>query len=197
MAEHRSVEETAIAEGQTAAAEDGIIIAEGVDEEPIEANRRTFEGLNYRIVATVAALYAAFHMAALNGVSIGDWTGIEVPFLPTFPMETWNFRIVHIAGTLALGFLLFAGRSFADDEADQTRVTRWLSYLLLIPALFSFGAALSFARDIAGGTSWNGLDAGLRFKEIWLFGVPAHGGDGGRHDRLMAAQARPRRLCGP
>jgi hypothetical protein len=25
-------------------------------------------------------------------------------------METWNFRIVHIAGALALGFLLFSPR---------------------------------------------------------------------------------------
>ena len=72
------------------------------------------------------ALYAAFHMAALNGVSISEWTGIEMPFLPTFPMETWNFRIVHIAGALVLGFLLFARADFPEEEGE-TPVWRHVS----------------------------------------------------------------------
>ncbi len=72
-------------------------LSEGVDEEPVESNRRLFTGSKLALVATMATLYAAFHMAALNGLSISEWTGVTIPFLPTFPMETWNFRIVHAA----------------------------------------------------------------------------------------------------
>lgn len=79
------------------------ILAEGVDEEPVESNRRLFEGKMAVVMATIALIYAGFHMVALNGVSISEWTGIEIPFLPSFPLETWNFRIIHIAGALALG----------------------------------------------------------------------------------------------
>ena len=172
MAERRSVEETAIAEGVSKASDEGVVIAEGVDEDPVEPNRRAFAGVDYRIIAGIAALYAFFHMAALNGLSIVRWTGVEIPFLPSFPMETWNFRIVHIAGAEALGFLLFAGRSFTDEGGPSHRVTRLLSYALLVSALFALGAALSFAVEIQGGKMWNGMDAGIRFKEIWLYGVP-------------------------
>lgn len=85
--------------------EEDAVIAEGVDDEPVEGNRRLFSGRSYVIIAAISAIYAAFHMIALNGVSISEWTGVEVPLLPQFPLETWNFRIVHIAGALALGFL--------------------------------------------------------------------------------------------
>ncbi|RBI86670.1 TRAP transporter permease [Rhodosalinus halophilus] len=152
----------------------GPLVVEGVDEEPIEGNRRLFEGRMYVAVTFAAALYAAFHMAALNGLSIESMTGgaVDLPFLPSFPMETWNFRIVHIAGALALGFVLFAGTRFTDDEGRARPALGWLAWLLLLPALFSLGAALSFAVEIANGKMWNGMDAGIRFDEIWLFGVP-------------------------
>ena len=91
--------------------DDEHLIADGVDEEPVESNRRLFEGKAFVFVATLAGLYALFHMLALNGVSIGSLTGgvIDPWFLPTFPMETWNFRIVHVAGALAIGFIMFSG----------------------------------------------------------------------------------------
>ena len=87
------------------------VLAEGVDEEPVEANRRLFSHWRLILMSTLAALYAAFHMAALNGLSLSGMTGLELPFLPSFPLETWNFRIVHVAGALFLGFLLFAPRA--------------------------------------------------------------------------------------
>ena len=95
---------------QTTQAEEAVI-ADGIDEEPVENNRRSFDGWRMQAVAGFAALYALFHMAALNGVSISDYTGITIPFLPQFPMETWNFRIVHIAGALALGFAFKLSRA--------------------------------------------------------------------------------------
>ena len=33
---------------------------------------------------------------------------VDIPFLPDFPIETWNFRIAHVAGALILGFLMFS-----------------------------------------------------------------------------------------
>ncbi|MCG8480127.1 MAG: hypothetical protein MI724_13595, partial [Spirochaetales bacterium] len=94
------------------------VIAHGVDEEPIEGNRRLYSGTTLLVMGALTAFYAAFHMAALNGLSIEGMTGglIDIPFLPSLPLETWNFRIVHVAGALSLGFLLYAGSSFAQQR---------------------------------------------------------------------------------
>lgn len=151
------------------------LIAEGVDEDPIEANRRLFEGRTLIVITGMAAFYAMFHMAALNGLSIKGMTGIDLPFLPAFPMETWNFRIVHVAGALILGFLFYAARNFPDDPQAQPSETRLLGQagrILAIPALLSLGVALWFALQIKGGVMWNGMDAGIKFRETWLFGAP-------------------------
>ncbi|MEM8630169.1 MAG: TRAP transporter fused permease subunit [Pseudomonadota bacterium] len=155
-----------------AAETDDHLIAEGVDDEPVERNRRAFKGRNLLIVSTLATLYAAFHMAALNGLSINDWTGISIPFLPTFPLETWNFRIVHVAGALFLGFLLYSAYDFRDPARDETPLLGKLGWVLMFPALFACGAAISFAMEIAGGLMWNGIDAGIKFNETWLYGAP-------------------------
>ncbi len=155
--------------------DDEIIVAEGVDEEPVESNRRIFEGRSFLLISILATVYAAFHMAALNGLSIREMTGgvVNLPFLPSLPMETWNFRILHIAGALLLGFLLFSATStFDEDDDGRLRLTTWLSFALMIPAAWSFGTALTIAADIRGGTMWNGLDAGIKFRETWLYGVP-------------------------
>lgn len=146
--------------GQAARESDEPVIAAGVDEEPVEANRRMFDGRSATLIAALSALYAAFHVLALNGTSISAMTGgaVDIPFLPTFPMETWNFRIVHVAGALAIGFLIFSGTRFPDSESAETRSLGWLSLVLMAPALFSLGVALSFAVEIANGAMWNGID---------------------------------------
>ena len=145
------------------------LAAHDVDEDPVEANRRLLEGWRGALVAAAAAFYAAFHMAALYGLSISRWTGVEIPFLPSFPMETWNFRIIHVAGALALGFVLFSARPFAERGSPAVR---WAAVATGALALWSCGVAISFAVDIAGGAMWNGMDEGIRFREVWLFGVP-------------------------
>ena len=160
------------------------VVAQGVDEEPVENNRRLFTGWRLQAVTGFAALYALFHMAALNGVSISDYTGITVPFLPQFPMETWNFRIVHIAGALALGFVVYNAVMFPDGEETGGRTGRiWgkIAYLFALPALVSLGASLWFARTIASGTlpemgglvTWPAFEGSpLHAQETWYFGVP-------------------------
>ncbi|MGJ8585645.1 MAG: TRAP transporter permease [Marinosulfonomonas sp.] len=151
---------------------DGPVIAEGVDEEPIEHNRRVFTGRSYIAIAWLAGLYALFHMAALNGWSIRGWTGINIPFLPVFPMETWNFRIVHIAGSLILGFLLYSARAFPDSEDTTKSPLDMIAYAALLPALYACYTALGFANDIAGGAMWNGIDEGIRAAETYHYGIP-------------------------
>lgn len=158
------------------------VLAEGVDEEPIEGNRRLFTGNGYLFIAALSTLYAAFHMIALNGLSISDWTGVEIPFLPQFPMETWNFRIIHIAGALALGFLLFSAHSFhPDKEHKGTSILSWISLVLAIPALTAGATAVGFSNTISSGTlpQMGGLTTWAAFPgtdiyqaEVRWFGIP-------------------------
>ncbi len=159
---------------EQAADRPGVVVADGLDDEPRESNFRTFHGRVHLLIGLFATVYAAFHMAALNGLSISDWTGgaIVIPFLPTFPMETWNFRIAHIAGALALGFLLFSGSRFATKAGEDTPLLSWAGFALLVPAFFAFGMTLSFAVEISGGVMWNGIDDRIKFNETWLFGAP-------------------------
>ena len=151
---------------------EGPLLAHGVDDEPVENNRRIFSGSAYLTIAAVSAFYALFHMAALNGWSINSWTGIDIPGLPSFPMETWNFRIVHVAGALILGFMLYSARAFPDSDAGARHPLDLLAYAMLLPALYACYTALSFANQIAGGVMWNGIDAGIRSAEIYHFGIP-------------------------
>ncbi|SEL27781.1 TRAP transporter permease [Roseovarius nanhaiticus] len=153
----------------------GPIVVEGVDEEPIEANRRLFSGRGYLVVAALSAIYAFFHVAALNGMSIEAWTGISIPFLPTFPMETWNFRIVHVAGALILGFTLYSARAFLD-EGQGGRALRHpldlLTLVLILPALYSIYIAFDIAAQISSGVMWNGMSPEFKTLEIYHYGLP-------------------------
>ena len=158
------------------------VIAEGVDEEPIESNRRLFTGRLQVIIALIATVYAALHMIALNGVSISEWTGIEIPFLPTFPIETWNFRIVHIAGALGVGFLLFSSQTFgADEKPNSGKMLGLIAAALALPAAVAGVTAIGFANTIASGTlpEMGGLTTWASFPgtetfiaEVYWFGVP-------------------------
>ncbi|NSX55816.1 TRAP transporter permease [Parasulfitobacter algicola] len=161
--------------------DEGPVIAEGVDEEAVESNRRLFEGKSYIFIAAFAAIYAGFHMIALNGVSIESWTGIRIPLLPQFPLETWNFRIIHIAGALALGFMLFSASSFTDDDRAETKMLSMLGSLLIFPALCAAGTTIYFITLINSGelpvmsglTTWPAFKgAALYNYEIYWYGLP-------------------------
>ncbi len=157
---------------QSAKTNEEVILSEGVDEETVERNRRLYIGNSHLLVAGFATLYAAFHMAALNGLSLYEMTGINIPFLPSFPLETWNFRIVHIAGALILGFMLFAAHDFKKDASKETPLLGYIAYGLMIPAIYAIYTALGFANEIAGGVMWNGIDETIKFRETWHFGAP-------------------------
>ena len=256
----------------------GPILAEGVDEEPVEHNRRMFNGRTLLIVAILSGFYAIFHVAALNGWSISglistpasmsagkqataaseafdalrlslgaagetfegnsvrrlqslaeevaagasnadeisglsaaltqateaatqaqrDARAIKVQwaerlwFLPQFPMETWNFRIIHVAGALFLGFILYAGRAFPGDEHETPPLFRIIAVVLAAFAAVALWTTFEFiqflrsgqAVEMSGLTVWisapdgsQEIDAfpiysGIYNKEIYWFGLP-------------------------
>ncbi len=159
------------------------LIAHGVDEEPIEGNRRLFEGRAYVVLAFLATFYAALHMAALNGLSISALTGLDLPFLPQFPVETWNFRIAHIAGALALGFVLFSAQTFSSvkPRTQGRKSVSILAAVLIVPAALAGFTAIGFANSIASGdlpqmgglTTWAAFPGTEIYQaEVRWFGVP-------------------------
>ncbi|WP_447956846.1 TRAP transporter permease [Vreelandella sp. EE7] len=127
-------------------------IADGVDEEAVEANRRLFTGWQFLLFAGLAIAYSGFHLFSLN----------------VYPIETWSFRIIHIAGALILGYTLFAGARFAETDAEASPA--WLkavSVALLIPAAYSLVQVFLMQQTLAGGAMR--IDPGV---ENWHFGYP-------------------------
>ncbi|MEO0484512.1 MAG: TRAP transporter fused permease subunit [Pseudomonadota bacterium] len=166
---------------KSASLEDENLIADGVDDEPVEGNRRLFSGKSNLAVVAIAILYAAFHMAALNGLSISRTTGIDIPFLPQFPLETWNFRIIHIAGALVLGFMVFGPGRFSNDAKPGSPLISYGAALLIVPALISGWTVIGFGSTIASGTLpvMGGLITWAAFPgteiyatEVTWFGIP-------------------------
>ncbi|RMA42465.1 TRAP transporter permease [Rhodophyticola porphyridii] len=166
---------------ETSAQTEGPVLAEGVDEEPIEQNRRLYHGKAHLLVAILSTVYAGFHIAALNGLSIETMTGLDLPFLPQFPMETWNFRIVHIAGALALGFLLFSARMFGDDTNRRAGLPSLAGLALLIPAFIAMFTTFQFIALVSSDTlpemgglpTWPAFEGtDIYAQEVTWFGLP-------------------------
>ncbi|WP_280554468.1 TRAP transporter permease [Halomonas sp. 25-S5] len=126
--------------------------AEGVDDAAVESNRRLYTGGQWLLFGALAIVYSSFHLISLN----------------VYPLETWSFRIVHIAGALVLGFGLYAGTRFANE--DQRRSATWLawvSYAMLIPALYALVRVVMMYQAMSGGA--------MRIApqiEAWHFGYP-------------------------
>lgn len=127
-------------------------IADGVDEDIVESNRRLFTGWQFLLFAALAIAYSSFHLISLN----------------VYPMETWSFRIVHIAGALILGYGLFAGARFADDHHQASSAwIKWVSYVLLIPAAYTLAQVFLMQQTLSGGAMR--IDPSV---ENWHFGYP-------------------------
>lgn len=129
------------------------ILAHNVDEEPVEANRRVYEGGLLKFVTLLTIAYSSFHLYTLN----------------IAPLETWSFRIVHVAGALLLGFMLYAGARFVTAEEGEARHrwTSWIAGVALLPALYSLYQGFVFYQTLQGGA--------LRIApelETWHFGWP-------------------------
>ncbi|MBB3143419.1 TRAP transporter permease [Halomonas organivorans] len=112
------------------------VVAEGVDDDAVESNRRLYTGWQWLLFAAIAIAYSSFHLISLN----------------LYPMETWSFRIVHICGALILGYGLYAGTRFAEDgRARSPAWLGWLSYALLIPAGYALFQVFMMQSAMNGG----------------------------------------------
>ncbi len=87
-----------------------------VDEEHPVGNQRIFVGYRHAVIATACVAYSVFHLAVLN----------------IWPLETWAYRLLHVAGGLFLGFLIYSATSTIDPKQDRARSP--LSYLILAAA---------------------------------------------------------------
>ncbi|MCO7248084.1 TRAP transporter fused permease subunit [Halomonas sp. Mc5H-6] len=127
-------------------------IAEGVDEEIVESNRRLFTGWQFFLFAALAIAYSSFHLISLN----------------VFPLETWSFRILHIAGALILGYGLFAGARFAEDDHQASGAAlKWASYALLVPATYTLVQVFLMHQTLSGEAMR--IDPSV---ENWHYGYP-------------------------
>ncbi len=104
----------------TAATEDpGVQPVRGVDSEPQAYNQRVYRGNLHRLVIAMCVVYTAFHIGVMN----------------LYPLETWTYRLIHVAGGLVLAFLLYAAQ---PTESDGTAASERspLHFILLAPAAF-------------------------------------------------------------
>ncbi|WFM71075.1 TRAP transporter fused permease subunit [Halomonas sp. CKK8] len=126
--------------------------AEGVDEAAVESNRRLYTGWQWLLFGALAIAYSGFHLVSLN----------------VYPLETWSFRIVHIAGALVLGYGLYAGTRFADeDERRSATWLAWVSYAMLVPALYALVRVVMIYQAMSGGAMRIAPEI-----EAWHFGYP-------------------------
>ena len=146
-------------------------IAEGVDNEIVTSNQRVFAGVVGLVVTTLCIVYTIFHVGAMNGLHdrLTDFLG-----LPSIDLtEPWRYRLVHVAGGLALGFILFSARALHDDSTDAP-------YSMLEKALLAKSGALillAFGQVIAMLATGDRIVTGAPAdKHLMTFGYPLIGG---------------------
>jgi len=145
-------------------AEADALIASGVDAEIYSGNQRIPTGTIARIAAAACILYTSFH--------------IGVMYL--YPLETWTYRLIHVGGGLALGFLLFSSGFFTDSTTAASPDRR--RYLIMLPG--ALAVTLAFGQTIAFYVTALGVDQAaasdaylltfgwpLLFGTLWLMGM--------------------------
>jgi len=127
-----------------------------VDEEPVGFNQRVFSGGRMWAVAVACVAYSVFHLYVMN----------------IYPLETWAYRLSHIGGGLALGFLIYAAGPTSSEGARQRS---FLSDCVL--AVAAVGIILGFAMFMA---IWNNvIQTGVPVAPEWalrLYGIPMFAG---------------------
>ncbi|MGE4373921.1 MAG: TRAP transporter permease [Xanthobacter sp.] len=116
-------------------AEDNIVIAQGVDEEPLASNQRDPKARMGLLLAVLCALYAAFHIFVMN----------------VYPLETWTYRMLHLSGGLIIGFLTYSALSQSEDASPVTRRSP-LELIVLIGA--AVGVGYGFAMIAYAWCGW-------------------------------------------
>ncbi|MCC0080059.1 MAG: TRAP transporter permease [Rhodobacter sp.] len=127
-------------------------IAEGVDDEVIASNQRVFGGTLGHVMAALCVVYTGFHIVVMNA----------------YPLETWVYRLLHVGGGLALGFVLFAARGLPQGRAVPLSLAERALTALAAVALAVAGGQL-VTMWATGDLIQTGADAG---KHVATFGWP-------------------------
>jgi TRAP transporter 4TM/12TM fusion protein len=135
------------------------LIADGVDAEVFGANQRKPVGRMASFASLLCILYVGFHIAVMN----------------LYPLEPWTYRLIHVGGGLALGFVLFSSSRYRDGPRDQQAMDHRTYLVLLAPGAIAVTIALMqgigfFVTDL-------GVDqAAAKTALVWSFGYPLVGG---------------------
>jgi len=130
------------------------IIAKGTDDEPSSGNQRVLYGWSGQLLFWFGVAYTLFHLVVLN----------------MFPLETWTFRILHVAGGLMIGFVLMTvAVPRSGDLAPAGRLPepllqglRLVSAVLIVPSAIAMIVPF-LLRDYAG----------MPAPPAWLYGYAA------------------------
>ncbi|HDR27558.1 TRAP transporter permease [Rhodovulum sp.] len=139
----------------TAAAADeaGPDIARGVDAETYASNQRRPGYLLGRVLALICAGYTIFHVGVLY----------------LYPLEPWVYRLIHVGGGLAIGFLLFSTATFGEEPGP--RGLNRLRLALIAPGAAAITAA--FLQAVGFHFGIGGVDqAAARDAMVLSFGWP-------------------------
>ena len=137
----------------TAAADPEALIASGVDAENYSSNQRIPTGTIALVASAACVIYTSFH--------------IGVMYL--YPLETWTYRLIHVGGGLALGFLLFSSGQFGGTEASGSLDRRRV--FLMLPG--AAAVTLAFGQVIALYITELGVDqAAAPDSYLLTFGWP-------------------------
>ncbi|MGP1396458.1 MAG: TRAP transporter permease [Inquilinaceae bacterium] len=128
------------------------IVAAGVDEELPAGNQRSLTGWQGPALFWVCVVYTVFHLVSLN----------------VYPLETWAYRILHIAGGLVIGFALMA--AWSVDRAPSAGPMA-LAQRVLMAIAVPTGVWALFCVVYAGGVQLAGGGAPPSWVFAW-FGVP-------------------------
>ncbi|WP_386176721.1 TRAP transporter permease [Sulfitobacter sp. R86518] len=129
-------------------------LRQAVDDEIVAANQRTYRGSAGVLVATACILYTAFHIFVMN----------------FYPLETWVYRLVHVSGGLALGYIVFATRAMDTGRVSDPRLSMFGGVLAALSGLAVAFAAASITRAILqNDLIVTGAPAG---KMVATFGYP-------------------------
>ncbi|MCV0397871.1 MAG: TRAP transporter permease [Rhizobiaceae bacterium] len=82
------------------------------------------------------------------------YTGFHIGVMNLYPLETWTYRLIHVAGGLVLGFLLFAAYSLKDADSADTQARSLSTAEMAFAALSVLGVGFGFGLVFYAWCAW-------------------------------------------